>query len=144
MKRDGRLTNLKSEDTRGSSDGWASTGARNEQAGADVLAGLKAGERVGAARERAGGGGGGGEARAKQSRRDRECLDVVLRVPVGVVDDDGVGRDEVDPDAARARAQQEEKGGRALGREAVDRSLKACGERACACGVRASCVCLCV
>ena len=47
-------------------------------------------------------------------------LQVVLRVPVGVVDDDGVGRRQVDADAARARAEEEEEGGRAFRTEAVD------------------------
>ena len=35
-------------------------------------------------------------------------LQVVLRVPVGVVDDDGVGYRQVDAEPARARAQQED------------------------------------
>ena len=39
--------------------------------------------------------------------RATERLDVVVRVPVRVVDDDGVGRGEVDAQAAGARRQQE-------------------------------------
>ena len=58
-------------------------------------------------------------------------LQVVLRVPVGVVDDDRVGRGEVDAHAARARAEQEEKGGRAGLAEPVDGGLAlVAGDRA--------------
>ena len=49
-------------------------------------------------------------------------LDVVLRVPVGVVDDHRVGGDEVDADAARARAKEEEELVGIVG-EAVDGRL---------------------
>ena len=40
----------------------------------------------------------------------RHGLDVILRVPVGVVYDDSVGRRQVDADAARPRREQEEEG----------------------------------
>ncbi len=41
-------------------------------------------------------------------------LQVLVRVPVRVIDDDGVGGCEVDAQAARARGQQEAEGVRAL------------------------------
>ena len=50
-------------------------------------------------------------------------LQIVLRVPVGIVDDDRVGGRQVDAHAARARAQQEEKGIRVRRAVAVDGSL---------------------
>ena len=50
-------------------------------------------------------------------------LQVVLWVPVGIVDDDRVGGRQVDAHAARARAQQEEKGIRVRRAVAVDGSL---------------------
>ena len=53
-------------------------------------------------------------------------LHVVLRVPVGVEDDDGVGRREVDPHAARARREDEDERVRVLVGEAVDRLLPLC------------------
>ena len=50
----------------------------------------------------------------------RHALQVVLRVPVGVEDDDRVGGGQVDADAARARREQEEERARCRVREAVD------------------------
>ena len=53
----------------------------------------------------------------------RHGLHVVLRVPVRVEDDHGVGGREVDADAARARREDEDEGVRLRVREAVDRLL---------------------
>ena len=54
----------------------------------------------------------------------RHALHVVLRVPVAVEDDDGVGRGEVDAHAARARREQEGEGVRGVALlEAVDGRL---------------------
>jgi hypothetical protein len=52
-------------------------------------------------------------------------LNVVLRIPVRVENDDGVGRRQVDADAAGARAEQKHERvvGRLGDREAVDRRL---------------------
>jgi hypothetical protein len=50
-------------------------------------------------------------------------LDVVLWVPVAVVDDDGIGRGKVDAHTTRARAQQKHKHVRLRLRESINRRL---------------------
>ena len=53
----------------------------------------------------------------------RHRLHIVLRVPVGVEDNDRVGRGQVDPHAARARREYEDEGVGVLIGEAINRPL---------------------
>ena len=50
-------------------------------------------------------------------------LEVILGIPVAVEDDDGVRRGQVDAEAARARGEKHQEGGRVRRAEAVDRRL---------------------
>ncbi len=50
-------------------------------------------------------------------------LEIILRIPVAVEYDDGVGGGEVDPQAARPRGQQKAKVLRAWGVEVINRVL---------------------